>query len=207
MGRARGPSGDLYSTRALSKFIHALSGRTAPVVVDLGPAVGANVTFLGEQLGCKLHVEDLLSDPESWKPSPAEGDGETDVAPTESWTLSMQAGSVDGVICWDVIDYLDDVAAKTLAAEVTRVLKPQGVVFLRHRAEKRALVESIQYEIIDETTLRHRTARGVRAAPRIWQSRAVTKMFDRLVIHDSFLLTSRMREVVLWKPPATIRVD
>ena len=125
----------------------------------------------------------------------------------ESWTLSMQAGSVDGVICWDVIDYLDDVAAKTLAAEVTRVLKPQGVVFLRHRAEKRALVESIQYEIIDETTLRHRTARGVRAAPRIWQSRAVTKMFDRLVIHDSFLLTSRMREVVLWKPPATIRVD
>ena len=207
MGRARGPRGDLYSTRALSKFIHALSGRTAPVVVDLGPAVGANVTFLGEQLGCKLHVEDLLSDPESWKPSPAEGDGETDVAPPESWTLSMQAGSVDGVICWDVIDYLDDAAAKTLAAEVTRVLKPQGVVFLRHRAEKRALVESIQYEIIDETTLRHRMARGVRAAPRIWQSRAVTKMFDRLVIHDSFLLTSRMREVVLWKPPATIRVD
>ena len=119
----------------------------------------------------------------------------------------MQAGSVDGVICWDVIDYLDDVAAKTVAAEVTRVLKPEGVVFLRHRAEKLAPVESIQYEIIDETTLRHRTARGVRAAPRIWQSRDVTKMFERLVIHDSFLLTSRMREVVLRKPPATIRVD
>ena len=58
--------GDVFATLGVSKFVGALDGRDSVVVLDLGPAVGANVMFLGGRLGCKLHVQDVLSDPETW---------------------------------------------------------------------------------------------------------------------------------------------
>ena len=31
-------------------------------MMDLGPVIGPNITFLGERVGCKIHVEDLYAD-------------------------------------------------------------------------------------------------------------------------------------------------
>ena len=61
MGFGSAGSEGVFSTSALSKFVAALEARDAPVVVDLGPAVGPNVAFLGGRLGYKLHVDDILS--------------------------------------------------------------------------------------------------------------------------------------------------
>lgn len=200
MSRARRTEGVL-PTRALSKFVAALMAREAPTVVDLGPAVGANVTFLGDRLGCKLRIENLLADKETWLPSPPEdeadeGDNNED-RPERVRALRIPDETVDGVLCWDVFDYLDREGATALASEITRALKPGGVVFLCHRAEQCPVDGPVEIEIVDETTLRYRT--GAESAPvsRVWQSRDMTRMFDRLTVSDSFLLTSRMREIVL----------
>src|SRR4029453_10440039 len=48
-----------YSTKALGKFIKALQARDNPALIDLGPVVGSNLTFFGEQLGCRIRVEDV----------------------------------------------------------------------------------------------------------------------------------------------------
>ena len=58
------PAGEGRSlpTKVLSKFLAAVGARPAPVVLDLGPVVGSNVSLLGERLGCKLLVEDLYAD-------------------------------------------------------------------------------------------------------------------------------------------------
>ena len=200
MSRARRTEGVL-PTRALSKFVAALMAREAPTVVDLGPAVGANVTFLGDRLGCKLRIENLLADKETWLPSPPEdeadeGDDNED-RPERVRALRIPDETVDGVLCWDVFDYLDREGATALASEITRALKPGGVVFLCHRAEQCPVDGPVEIEIVDETMLRYRT--GAESAPvsRVWQSRDMTRMFDRLTVSDSFLLTSRMREIVL----------
>ena len=63
-GRAR-ESDQIFSIRALPSFLTLLSRQTAPMMLGLGPVVGANVTFLGERLGCKLFVEDLFADDRS----------------------------------------------------------------------------------------------------------------------------------------------
>ena len=39
-----------------------MQGQPSPVLLDLGPVSGTNVSFLGERLGCKLHLEDLFAD-------------------------------------------------------------------------------------------------------------------------------------------------
>src|SRR5581483_11750070 len=52
----------VFSTKALRKFLTALTARESPVLLDLGPVVGSNVSFFGEQLGCKIFVEDIYAD-------------------------------------------------------------------------------------------------------------------------------------------------
>ena len=212
MGR---DGGDVFSTRALSKFVTLLAGTPAPVVVDLGQAVGVNVTFLGEHLGCKLHVEDLLSDLETWGPQPPPGDdqqsedgaGGQEDDRTKNRVLKRATESVDGILCWDVFDYLEADAAGALAEEITRVLRPGGGVFLCHAAEQCQIAGPIQHEIVDDVTLRYRASPRAVPASRVWQSRAITRMFAELTINSSFLLTNRMREVVFRKMSAPTAVD
>ena len=52
----------VFATKALHKFLTCLTSRESPVLLDLGPVVGSNVSFFGEQLGCKILVEDIFSD-------------------------------------------------------------------------------------------------------------------------------------------------
>ena len=41
-----------------------MKANPSPVIVDLGPVIGANVTFLGDQLGCKLYPLVMRRKPE-----------------------------------------------------------------------------------------------------------------------------------------------
>lgn len=209
MGFGSAGSDNVFATRGLSKFVAALEGRDAPAVVDLGPVVGANVTFLGDRLGCKLHVADILSKVETWWPPPEVSDaGDDSDAGAElerrrsGRQLEHATDFADGVLCWDVFDYLDDDAAASLAHEVVRILKPGGVALFCHGPEKPVVTEPVQYEILDEMTLRYRPLSMARPASRVWFSRPFTNLFAGLTISNSFLLTSRMREVVLRKPSA-----
>src|SRR5689334_25217109 len=51
-----------YPTKALHKFLASLQASDGPLLIYLGPVVGSNVTFFGEQLGCRLRVEDVAKD-------------------------------------------------------------------------------------------------------------------------------------------------
>ena len=42
-------AGQLIPTKVLRKFLASLTSRESPVLMDLGPVVGSNVTFLGER--------------------------------------------------------------------------------------------------------------------------------------------------------------
>src|SRR3954453_3538622 len=62
-GPAPGASDDpVFAPKALHKFLSTLTSREMPVLLDLGPVVGSNVSFFGEQLGCKIFVEDIFAD-------------------------------------------------------------------------------------------------------------------------------------------------
>ena len=62
-GQSSGSADDpVFATKALHKFLQTLTSRELPVLLDLGPVVGSNVSFFGEQLGCKIFVEDIFAD-------------------------------------------------------------------------------------------------------------------------------------------------
>ena len=105
--RPQGPAGPaddpVFHTKALRKFLSSLTSRESPVLLDLGPVVGSNVSFFGEQLGCKIFVEDIFADVDRHVRA-----GTLDALPAFlKKRFPQETGSVDGILCWDLIDYLD----------------------------------------------------------------------------------------------------
>jgi len=202
-GRGRGSVGDapapkgaepVIASKALQKFTSALSTRESPVLVDFGPVIGANVAFFGEHLGCKLTIEDLASELDKHTRA-----GTRDVLGDALARRFTQANeTVDGVLCWDIFDFLEPPAAKALAREIVRVLKPGGAVmgFFCTKAVDRAAFS--KYEILEESSsLRHRHHAGAGGPKFVLQNRDIIKMFEGLSVAESFLLKSNTREMLL----------
>ena len=64
-GEAAAPRGGepVVPSKAFPKFLAAIATQPAPpLLLDFGPVIGPNVSFFGEQLGCKLFIEDLFAD-------------------------------------------------------------------------------------------------------------------------------------------------
>jgi hypothetical protein len=191
----KGPE-PVIPSKALTKFIGALSHREAPVLIDFGPVIGTNVAFFGEHLGCKLFIEDLaLEIDRHTRAGTRDQLGQTLAA-----RFTQEDRSVDGVLCWDIFDFLDGAAAKALARQIVRVLGPGGAVmgFFCTKAADRA--PFTKYEIIEEgSSLRHRHHPGTGGQKFVLQNRDIIKMFDGLSVAESFLLKSNTREILLRK--------
>lgn len=186
----------VVSSKAFPKFLTAVKNQPEPsIVLDFGPVIGGNVAFLGERLGCKLLIEDLVSELDRHKKA-GTMDG---LAATIDGRLRNEDGSVDGVLCWDFFDFLDKAAAQALAKQISRILRPGGAVmgFFCSTAIERA--PFTKYEIIDEGSLRHKHHPGAGGQKYPLQNRDIIKMFDGLTVAESFLLKSNTREILLRK--------
>jgi hypothetical protein len=187
-----------HATKALQKFLTCLQARDKPVLVDLGPVVGSNVTFFGEQLGCRIRVEDVAADIEAH----IRKGTLQDLAKFFETRFPQQPGSVDGVLCWDVLDYLDRRAAQTLATALSRMLRPDGVLLgLFSSAESREAVYT-KYVVVDPQTLRYRTYPASRPRQRALLNGDIIRLFKDLRVSDSFLMKTKIREMLFKKPPA-----
>jgi cyclopropane fatty-acyl-phospholipid synthase-like methyltransferase len=192
----------LHPTRALGKFLASLSTRQQPVLLDLGPVVGSNVTFFGEQLGCKIFVEDLSKDIDRHIK-----EGTLDALPAFfAKRFPQESESVDGILCWDVFDYLDKAAAAPLAAQLTRILRPDGALLAFFSTEELKATPAkptyTRHIVADPAHLQQRTYPAGRGKQRPMQNRDIQRMFEPLRITEQFLLKTKMRELLFRKPPS-----
>lgn len=184
----------VVGTKAFPKFLAAISSQPSPVVLDFGPVIGTNVEFYGERLGCKLFIEDLFSDLDRHTRA-----GTLDQLPaTFDKRFRHADASVNGILCWDIFDFLDKKSAETLARQVIRMVKPGGAVMgLFATAAKSDHMSFTKYEIVDDANLRHRQHAGVGGVKKAIQNRDIIRMFEGLTVQDSFLLKSNIREMLL----------
>jgi len=186
----------VFATKALPKFLSCLTSRESPVLVDLGPVVGSNVSFFGEQLGCKIFVEDLFADLDRHVRA-----GTLEALPAFfKKRFPQEAGSVDGILCWDLIDYLDRAAAQELAGELTRVLRPDGALLGFFGTAQTREARYTKFIIADEVNLKHRSYQPARGRQAILLNRDIIKLFAGLRVSDSFLLQNNLREILFRKP-------
>ena len=186
----------VFATKALRKFLTCLTSRESPVLLDLGPVVGGNVSFFGEHLGCKIFVEDIFSDLDRHIRK-----GTVAALPEFLNTRFPQAdGAVDGILCWDVIDHLERAAAQALADQLARVLRPEGALLGFFSSAQPRDSRYTKYIIVDEGNLKHRSYAAARGRQTILLNRDIIKLFAGLRVSDSFLLQNNLREILFRKP-------
>ncbi|MBI4263964.1 MAG: class I SAM-dependent methyltransferase [Acidobacteria bacterium] len=197
-----GPSSaPVHPTKALARFLTSLGSRPQPLLLDLGPVVGTNVTFFAEQVGCKILVEDLLADIDRHA-----REGKLDQLPAffES-RFPQEDGTVDGILCWDVFDYLDRAAAAALARQMVRVLRPEAVLLAFFgTADPRSSIRPTytRHVVVDRSTLQHRPYAAARGKQRPLLNRDIQRLFEPLRVTEQFLLKTTLREVLFRKPAA-----
>jgi hypothetical protein len=193
---AAAPAGDpVFATKALKKFLASLTSRESPVLLDLGPTVGSNVAFFGEQLGCKIFVEDIYADLDRHARA-----GTLEALPEFlSKRLRQEDASVDGILCWDLVDYLDRASAQALATQLTRVLRPDGALLGFFGTAQSRDTRFTKYIIVDEVNLKHRPYAASRSRQAVLLNRDIIRMFAGLRVSDSFLLQNNLREILFRK--------
>jgi hypothetical protein len=186
----------VFPTKALPKFLSCLTAREQPVLLDLGPVVGSNVSYFGEQLGCKIFVEDIFADLERHVRG-----GKLDQLAAFLKTRFPQAdGGVDGILCWDLIDYLDRPAAQELANQLQRVLRPDGALLGFFGSVPPPDARYTRFVIVDEVNLKYRPYAASRGRQAVLLNRDISKLFPNLRVSDSFLLKNNLREILFRKP-------
>jgi hypothetical protein len=189
-------SSDVVATsKVFPRFLAALSQRPAPVLLDLGPVVGQNIAFFGDRLACKIYVEDLIADIEAHA---KRGERER-LAQFFAGRLTQADESVDGILCWDVFDFLDRAAGVVLAAKLTRLLRKGGALYgsFGTTAIDLSNYSRVTVEAVDKLRARPFPASTVRR--HVLLTRDINKMFEGLTINESVLLKTNTRESLFRK--------
>jgi len=185
----------VFSTKALRKFLSYLTSRESPVLLDLGAVVGSNVSFFGEQLGCKIFVENIYADLERHIRS-----NTVDAFPEFLKTRFADRSAVDGILCWDIIDYLDRRSALALTDQLSRVLRPEGALLGFFGTAPPRDVFYTKYIVVDDANLKYRAYPAARGRQSILLNRDIIRLFSSLRVSDSFLLQNNLREILFRKP-------
>jgi hypothetical protein len=185
----------VFATKTLRKFLTCLMSRESPVLLDLG-GVGSNVSFFGEQLGCKIFVENIYADLEQHVRS-----NTLDAFPDFLKTrFTEEPSGVDGILCWDVIDYLDRRSAIALTDQLARMLRPGGALLGFFGTAPPRDVFFTKYIVVDEVNLKYRAYPAARGRQSILLNRDIIRLFSTLRVSDSFLLQNNLREILFRKP-------
>ncbi len=185
----------VVTSMALRKFLSYLGTCPAPVLLDLGPVVGSNVTFFGEQLNCKVYIEDLFADLDRHL-----REGRSEELPTFlSKRFTLEEGVVDGVLLWDVYDYLDRPSAQALATALVRLLRMGGALLGFFGGASHVRKGFTKFTIVDESHVRQHAYASVAVRQSSLPNRDIIKMFDGLSVSDSFLLQNGLREILFRK--------
>ena len=188
-------------TKALARFLAGLGTRPQPVLLDLGPVVGSNVTFFGEEVGCKILVEDLSKDIDRHVHQT-----KVDALPAFFDTrFPQESDTIDGILCWDIFDYLERAAAERLAGQLTRMLRPEGVLLaFFSTADPRSAIRPTytRHVVIDRAHLQYRPYKAARAKQRPLLNRDIQRLLEPLRITENVLLKTNLREVLFRKPAA-----
>jgi 2-polyprenyl-3-methyl-5-hydroxy-6-metoxy-1,4-benzoquinol methylase len=185
-------------SRGIEEFFNCIRDQSGLTILDLGTASQQNVSFI-TNLGHRLYAEDFLQ-------LLKESFGSDDLAAQSNsgsidyflrQALDYPEGHFDGVLVWDVLEYL---APALLAAVVERLLKivrPKGYMLaFFHSDDKLESVPFYTFRIHDMNTLQVAQSR-MRKPAQLFNNRSLERLFGRAESVKFFLTRDRLREVIV----------
>ena len=123
------PSPRVYPTNNLKRFILNLTALSKPHILDLGRLCSHNIEWLIHK-GFKVSVDDRIT-PLKPPVAPPVGNRKGEKKPPSPpplEALEYAAGLFNGILCWDLFDYMVMKQAQELLASLRTILKPKGLL-------------------------------------------------------------------------------
>jgi 2-polyprenyl-3-methyl-5-hydroxy-6-metoxy-1,4-benzoquinol methylase len=186
------------SSRGLEEFfghIHGLSGLT---LLDLGGATQQNVSFITD-LGHRLYSENFLQILK--ETSGAEGMADQSNPGLIDYflrqALDYPEAHFDGVLIWDVLEYLAPPLLAAVVERLHKVVRP-GAYMLAffHADDKLEAVPNYAFRIQNVKNLQL-LQQGTRRPMQLFNNRSLERLFTRSDSVKFFLTKDRLREVVV----------
>lgn len=197
-GASSSAPSSLRRSNGLREFCKELKGQQELRVLDLGAASQANINFFTE-LGHKVYTEDiypiLTGNQYRTREEDRKWHFDTDAFLAEN--LNYQMLLFDAVLCWDLLDQIEENALRPLVDRLHRVVKPGGVLLaFFHTAEPTTLVPVYRYRLQDQETL-ELIQRGEIALRRPLNNRNIENLFKDFHSLKFFLARDNLREVLV----------
>jgi hypothetical protein len=206
-GASTGPTAEVHSGRisnGLKEFVAQLHGIGRGHMLDLGPARQTTITFFIER-GFKVYTEDLLT---TWKgfldtdeqrkrelPQDADLTDMTPAARAERFlesTLGYENETFDGVLMWDLLDYLDSELVTRLVRRMTSLVRDGGVILAIFHTRKPEAFH--RYCVLDGQHVELIPAARPFAPQHVYQNREISNLFSRFRSSKMFVGRDQFRE-------------
>jgi hypothetical protein len=185
-------------SRGLEEFFSYIRDQSGLTILDLGGATQQNVSFI-TNLGHRLYSEDFLQilnetfgdedNVEQLNP------GRIDYFLRQS--LDYPEGHFDGVLIWDVLEYLQPALLTAVVERMHAIVRPKSYMLAFFHSDDK--VDSAPYYTfrIQDTNSLQVAQRGARRPAQLFNNRSLEKLFTRYESVKFFLTRERLREVII----------
>jgi hypothetical protein len=189
-----------FPTKILKDFINNVVKKENPVVLDIGPVIGSNIEYF-LNFGIKIYMEDFLAAYNKPRYTVFVDDKLTlDEKKFFSENFSYGDNYFDGLICWDILNYLETKFARSFVEKISAKMKPSSFVlgfFQTLKGKGPAAVH--KYRVLDESNLEYIPLELKMEARKIYQSREINQLFPGYQSQKFYLLKHNVLEVLLKK--------
>ena len=193
--KANGSAAGMRSSKGLREFCAAIKGPEGLRILDLGAASQANINFV-TGLGHGICTEDLHRCLELFSNrSMVTADPATESDGFFRENLQYQPGMFDGILCWDLLDFVPDALVKPLVERLYQLLKPGGYLLtFFHSGQPGQVLPVCQYRIASQEQLQV-SERAQGKLRRAFNNRGIESLFHEYASLKFFLTKDNLREV------------
>ncbi|MBZ5578396.1 MAG: class I SAM-dependent methyltransferase [Acidobacteriia bacterium] len=185
------------SSRGLEEFFKYIRGQSGLTILDFGAATQQNVSFI-TNLGHRLYSENFLKVlQESFGPDGADQSNPGRIEHFLHQTLDYPEGQFDGVLIWDVLEYLSPALLAAVVERLHKVVRPQSYMLaFFHSDDKQEAVPHYTFRIQDVSLLQVEQ-HGFRHPLQLFNNRSLERLFGSFESVKFFLTRERLREVIV----------
>lgn len=185
------------SSRGLQEFFNYIRGQSGLTILDFGGATQQNVSFI-TNLGHRLYSENFVQLlKESFSANTADQSNPGRIESFLKQALDYPEGRFDGVLIWDVLEYLSPPLLAAVVERLHKIVKPGSYMLaFFHSDDKQEAVPYYTFRIQDLNTLQVEQ-QGSRQPVQLFNNRSLEKLFSRFGSVKFFLTRERLREVII----------
>ena len=198
LGRTGEPTPTTRPSRGLEEFFAQIRDTSGLTLLELGGANQKNVSFITD-LGHRLYSEDFLRILNEAFGSDDTVD-QTNPGRIEYFlkqALDYPAGHFDGVLVWDVLEYLNPVLLNAVVERLHHIVRPKAYLLaFFHSDDKLEQVPYYAFRIAQTNSLEI-LQNGMRRPAQLYNNRSLEKLFGKFESVKFFLTKERLREVIV----------